>query len=303
MDRLDSMKTLLEVVRAGSLSGAGRTLRMPLATVSRRISELEGHLGAQLFTRTGRRLTLTPAGETYVRACQRIVDDIAEAEKAVSGEYTVPKGNLTVTAPVAFGRMHLLPETIAFLKAYPLVDLKLLFTEQPLSLIGEQIDIALRIGPLTDSQLHARPVGAVRRVVCASPEYLAGRGAPNCPEDLAQHDCVTLQTITSVRTWPFRQGRREIMQPVRTRLATNTTQSAVDAAVAGIGLTQVLHYQVADELRDERLRIVLADHEPAPWPVHLVYVAQGPLPQKVRAYLDWVTPRLKDRIRAALDGV
>ncbi len=303
MDRLDSMQTLLEVVRAGSLSAAGRTLRMPLASVSRRISELESHLGAQLFTRTGRRLTLTPAGETYVRACQRIVDEIAEAERAVSGEYMVPKGSLNVTAPVAFGRMHLLPVTTGFLKAYPLVDMRLLFTEQPLSLVEEQIDIALRIGPLTDSQLHARPVGEVRRVVCASPEYLGERGTPGEPGDLAGHDCVTLQTITSVRTWPFRNARRDITQPVRTRLATNTTQSAVDAAVAGIGLTQVLHYQVADELRDGRLRLVLEGHEPAPWPIHLVHVAQGPLPQKVRAYLDWATPRLKDRIRAALTGV
>jgi DNA-binding transcriptional LysR family regulator len=298
MDRLDAMMTVLEVVRAGSLSAAGRTLRMPLATVSRRVSELEAHLGAQLFTRTGRRLTLTPAGEIYVRACQRIIDDVHEAERAISGEYVAPKGSLTITAPVAFGRLHLLPVVNAFLKAYPQIDVRILFTENTLSLIEEQIDIALRIGPLGDSQLHARPIGEVRRVVCASPDYLEAHGVPLTPEDLAGRDCVTLQSIASVRTWAFRNGRREINQPIHTRLGTNATQAAVDAAVAGIGPTQVLAYQVAEEVRDRRLRIVLADYEPEPWPIHLVYVMQGPLPQKVRAFLDWATPRLKDRLKA-----
>lgn len=293
MDRLDAMTTVLEVARAGSLSAAGRTLRMPLASVSRRVSELEAHLGAQLFTRTGRRMTLTPAGEAYVVACQRIVDDIGEAERAVSGEYMAPKGSLTITAPVAFGRMHLLPVANAFLKAYPQIDLRILFTEHTLSLVEEQIDIALRIGPLGDSQLHARPIGEVRRVVCASPEYLEAHGTPLTPEDLSGHECVTLQSIASVRTWSFRNGRRDINQPVHTRLGTNATHAAVDSAVAGLGLTQVLAYQVAEEVRDRRLRIVLSDYEPEPWPIHLVYVAQGPLPQKVKAFLDWTTPRLK----------
>ncbi len=299
MDRLDSMMTVLEVARAGSLSAAGRALRMPLASVSRRVSELESHLGVQLFTRTSRKLTLTEAGEAYVRACQRIVDDIAEAERAVSGEYTAPKGGLTITAPVAFGRLHLLPVSAAFLKAYPQIDLKMLFTEVTVSLAEAQIDIALRIGPLSDSQLHARPIGQVRRVVCAHPAYLAERGIPQAPEDLAGHDCVTLQTISSVRSWTFRKGHREIVQPIHTRLGVNLTQAAVDAAVEGIGLTRLLEYQVSEEVRAGRLRIVLAEHEPEPWPIHLVYPAQGPLPQKVRAFLDWATPRLRDRVAAA----
>ncbi len=298
MDRLDAMTTVLEVARAGSLSAAGRSLRMPLASVSRRVSELEAYLGAQLFTRTGRKLTLTAAGDAYVLACQRIIDDVNEAERAVSGEYHAPKGSLTLTAPVAFGRMHLLPVVIAFLKAYPQIDVRILFTETTLSLIEEQIDIALRIGPLTDSQLHARPVGEVRRVVCVSPDYLEAQGRLRVPEDLADRDCVTLQSIASVRTWVFRNGRREITQSIHTRLGTNATQAAIDAAVAGIGPTQVLSYQIAEEVGDRRLRIVLADYEPEPWPVHLVYVKQGPLPQKVKAFLDWATPRLKDSLKA-----
>ena len=299
MDRFDSMATVLEVARAGSLSAAGRNLRMPLATVSRRISDLEAHLGAQVFTRTSRRLTLTPAGETYVRACQRIFDDLAEAERAVGGEYQAPKGGLTVTTPVEFGRLHFLPVAMAFLKAYPQIDLRVHFTETPLSLVEERIDVALRIGRLPDSQLHARSIGNVRRVVCASPEYLDRRGAPLTPEQLAQHDCVTLQTISSVRSWTFRRGGKEITQPIHTRLGVNLTQAAVDAAIEGIGLARLLEYQVAEAVHAGRLRLVLTDHEPEPWSINLVYPLQGPLPLKVRAFLDWATPRLKAKMAGA----
>jgi len=298
VDKLESMTMVLEVARAGSLSAAGRAMRIPLATVSRRVSELEAYLGAQLFTRSSRRLTLTPAGETYVRSCQRIFDDLAEAERAVSGEYQAPRGGLTVTTPVAFGRLHFLPVATAFLKAYPQIDLRMHLTEVPLSLAEEKIDLALRIGPLSDSQLHARPIGEVRRVVCASPGYLADHGVPRVPEQLAGHACVTLQTIASVRTWTFRDQGRDVSQPVHTRLSVNLTEAAIDAAVDGIGLVRLLEYQVAAEVRAGHLVVVLADYEPDPWPIHLVYLSQGPLPLKVRAFLDWATPRLKARLAA-----
>lgn len=296
MDRLDSMRTVLEVARAGSLSAAGRTLRMPLASVSRKVSELEAHLGAQVFTRTSRKLTLTAAGEAYVQACQRILDDIAEAERAVSGEYHAPKGELTLTAPVAFGRMHVLPVATAFLKIYPQIDLRVLFAETALNLAEEHIDIALRIGPLSDSQLHARHIGMTRRIVCASPDYLATRGTPATPAELAGHDCISLESLASIQAWSFRHGRRDISAPVHTRLSVNVTQAAIDAAADGIGLTRVLAYQVAGLIAEDKLRIVLEAYEPEAWPIHLVYVAQGPLPQKVRAFLDWATPRLRTRL-------
>ncbi len=298
MDRLESMLIVREVARAGSLSAAGRSLRMPLASVSRKVSELEAYLGAQLFTRTSRKLTLTAAGETYVLACRRILDDIGEAERLVSGEYQVPKGELVVTAPVAFGRLHVLPVATAFLKAYPQIDLRLHLVENTLNLAEDHIDIALRIGALPDSQLHARKIGATRRLVCASPDYLAAHGTPVTPGDLARHDAIVLESLSSAQGWTFRQGRHEVFAPVHARLSVNVTQAAIDAAVEGTGLVRVLGYQVASEVKAGKLVPVLEDHELDPWPIHLVYLAQGPLPQKVRAFLDWATPRLKDRLSA-----
>ncbi len=296
MDRLDCMITALAVARAGSLSAAGRALKMPVATVSRKVSELEAHLGVQLFTRSSRRLTLTPAGETYLPSAQRVLEDLAAAERTASGEYQAPVGSLAVTTPIAFGQMHVLPVALGFLDAYPQIDLRMVLTEKTVSLVEDQVDIALRIGPLPDSQLVARTVGETRRVVCASPGYLARRGTPLRLDDLADHDGVTLDSITSVRGWTFALDRRDVTVAIRPRLTVNTTRAAVDAAVAGTGLVRALGYQVADEVAAGRLQIVLEAFEPAPWPIHLVYVAQGPIPLKMRAFLDWTAPRLRARL-------
>ncbi len=296
MDRLDSMVIVLEVAQAGSLSAAARNLRMPLATVSRKVSELESHLGAQIFTRTSRRLTLTDSGEAYVAACRRIVDDITEAERTMAGEFRTPKGELVVTAPVVFGQMHVLPVAAAFLKAHPDVDLRLVLTDQALNLGEEHVDVALRIGPLPDSQMRARPIGTIRRVTCASPAYLAARGRPRTPADLIDHDGITIDSLASAAGWPFRDGKRDLMAPIRSRVRVNTPPAAIDAAIAGLGLTRVLSYQVAEACRRGDLQIVLEPFEPEPWPVHLVHMAQGPVALKVRAFLDWAAPELKARL-------
>ena len=296
MDRLDGMKTALQVARSGSLSAAARQLHMPVATVSRKVSELEHHLGVSLFTRTSRRLTPTAAGETYLVACQRILEEIGEAERLASGEYQAPVGSLSVTAPIAFGQMHVLPVALDFLDAYPQIDLRLVFTERALNLTEDQVDVALRIGPLPDSQLHARPVGRVRRMVCASPDYLMRRGVPRTLDDLAGHDGITLESIASVRGWTFALDTRDLTVPVRPRLSVNTTQAAIAAAVRGVGLVRVLEYQVTEAVAAGQLQVVLEAYEPEPWPVHLVYAVQGPLPLKVRAFLDWAAPRLKARL-------
>ncbi len=298
MNRLEAMATVLEVVKSGSLSAAGRRLHMPLATISRKVSDLEAHLGAQIFTRTSRKLALTEAGQAYVAACQRILDDLTEAERAMSGEYRAPKGELVLTAPVVFGRMHVLPLAVDFLKAHPEIDLRMVFTDHTLNLAEEHIDLAVRIGRLPDSQMHARLAGHTRRVVCASPAYLAARGVPMRPEDLADHDAISLDSLAGGRGWTFGAGRDEVVAPVHTRLRVNASEAAIDAAIAGIGLVRLLSYQIAEPCRKGDLRIVLEDFEPEPWPVHLVHLAQGPLPLKVRAFLDWAGPRLKARLAA-----
>jgi DNA-binding transcriptional LysR family regulator len=296
MDRLESMATLLAAVEAGSLSGASRKLGMPLATVSRKVSELETHLRVRLLNRSSRRLTLTDAGRSYVAACRRILEDIGAAERAAAGEYSAPRGELIMTAPIVFGRLHVLPVVIAFLEAYPEIDVQLALADRVINLLEDHVDVALRIGELPDSSLVATRLGAIRRVVCASPRYFAGRGKPKIPGDLAGHDCITFGGLTSAQEWIFTVGKSAKPVAVHSRLVVNTAEAAVDAAVASIGITRVLSYQAAAALRAGALTLALRAFEPAPSPVSLVHAGQPLLPLKLRAFLDFAAPRLKARI-------
>ena len=297
MDRLDAMSVLLEVVEAGSLSAAARRLGIPLATVSRRIADLEAHLNARLLNRSSRRITLTDAGQAYAGAARRILDEVGEAERAAAGEYRAPKGELIVTAPIVFGRLHVLPVVLDFLRAYPEIDIRLVQADRVIDLMENHVDLAVRIADLPDSSLIAARVGAIRRVVCASPAYFAAKGTPQRPADLAGHDCITFSGLMESDLWPF-AGEAPATIAVRSRLVVNTAEAAVDAAVAGLGITRVLSYQTADALRAGTVAIALRDYEPPPAPVSLVYTGQGLLPQKLRAFLDFAAPRLKARLAA-----
>ncbi|RUW67561.1 LysR family transcriptional regulator, partial [Mesorhizobium sp. M4B.F.Ca.ET.049.02.1.2] len=272
----------------------------PLATVSRKVSELERHLNTRLLSRSARRLTPTAAGQAYLAACRRILDEVGEAERAAAGEYSAPKGELVVTAPIVFGRLHVLPVVADFLAAYPEVDIRLTLSDQITQLVDEHIDLAVRIGDLPDSSLVAIRVGAIRRVVCASPPYLAAHGTPQTPGDLAAHSCVTFDNLSAPATWVFSGGKSEITVPVHSRLRVNTAEAAIDAATAGVGLTKVLSYQVAAAMRSGALQAVLREFEPPPWPVSLVHAGQGLLPVKLRAFLDFAAPRLKERLTQAM---
>jgi DNA-binding transcriptional LysR family regulator len=299
MDRLESMMTLLAAVEAGSLSGASRKLGMPLATVSRKVSELEAHLRTRLVNRTSRRLTLTDAGRSYIVACKRILEDIGEAERAAAGEYVAPRGDLTITAPIVFGRLHVLPVAIAFLAAYPDVDIRLALSDRVVNLQEDDIDLAVRIGELPDSSLIATRVGAIRQVVCGSPAYFARRRPPKTPRDLEAHDCISFEGLASPAGWRFAVGKSSVSVAIHSRLIVNTAEAAIDAALAGVGLTRVLSYQVAGALRDGTLVLALRKFEPAPAPVSLVHAGQGLLPLKLRAFLDFAAPRLKARLAQA----
>ncbi|TDG10848.1 LysR family transcriptional regulator [Paraburkholderia guartelaensis] len=300
MNRLEAMAILVSVADAGSLSAAARHLDMPLATVSRKVGELEAHLKTRLFHRTTRKLSLTEAGAAYVAACRRILEDIGEAERAATGEYAAPKGELVVTAPVAFGRLHVVPVVAEFLAQYPEIDINLLLTDRVVHLMDEHADVAVRIGELPDSTLIATRVGTVRRVICASPAYLAKHGVPAEPADLAGHQCITFEALASLRAWSFGSGKSEQSVPVHSRLAVNTADAAIEAAILGVGLIRVLSYQVARAVRANELRVVLDAFEAAPLPVNLVHAGQAPLPLKLRAFLDFASPRLRERTAGEL---
>jgi DNA-binding transcriptional LysR family regulator len=283
------------VVEHGSLSAASRRLKTPLATVSRKISELESHLRTQLFNRSSRKLVLTDAGSSYLVACKRILADVTEAERAAAGEYDAPTGELVVTAPVVFGRVCLIPILVDFLKAYPDIDVSLVLNDRVLSLFQEEIDVGLRIGALSDSSMVAIRVGAFHRVVCASPTYLAARGTPRTPEDLAGHDCISATGLVSVSSdvWTFVRDKMNVAVPVHARLVVGSTEAACDAARAGIGIASVGSHLVRTALECGALKALLDEFQPAPLPVHLVYTANRFLPIKVRAFLDFAAPRLR----------
>lgn len=297
MDRLDAMRVLLAVVENGSLSAASRALHAPLPTVSRKISELEAHLGIRLITRTNRRILLTEAGEGYVSAAREILGRVEEAERRASGEYLTPKGDLTMTAPLVFGRLHVLPIITAFLKAFPDINMRLTMNDRSLSLADEHIDVALRISHLSENNLIATRVGSVRHTVYASPDYLMRHPRPLHPGGLLAHDCVAFEGVLSARSWTFRENKQDISAPVRPRLSVNTAEAAVDAAVAGLGITRVMSYQAKRAVDDGLLVPLLEEFEQPAAPVHLVHLPQGLLPLKLRVFLDFAAPRLRTLLR------
>lgn len=290
MDRLESMSVFVAVVAAGSFSAASRQLRMPLPTVSRKVAEIESHLKAQLLVRSTRKLVLTEAGQAYIEDCKRILEAVTEAERGASGQYNAPQGELTITAPIVFGRLHVVPAVTEFLRAYAHVDVRLLLIDRPLNLVDDHVDLAVRIGPLPDSRLVASKVGQIRRVVCASPAYLQERGTPRTPQDLLKHDCVTFAGLTDAGSWAFRD--HETVR-VHSRLTTSTAEAAIDATLAGSGLTCTLSYQIAAAVRAGQLAVVLRKFEPPPLPVSLIYVRESRITAKLRAFIDYATPRLR----------
>jgi DNA-binding transcriptional LysR family regulator len=296
MDRFEAMSIVLAVAEAGSLSAAARRQKAPLATVSRKVSELEAHLQTKLFNRSSRMLVPTDAGRSYVAAAKRILADVAETERAASGEYATPRGDLVVSAPVAMGRLHLQPVIVEFLAKFPDVDVQLGLQDRPVSLLEENIDVALRIGTLVDSSLIAVKIGEIRRTMCASPTYLKSRGTPKSPDDLAAHDCITYPAMQSPSMWRFKRDETDYAVPVRSRLVVSNTESGLDAARAGIGITIVFSYQVIEAIKSGKLTPLLQDFQPPSQPVSLVYSPNRFMPVKLRAFLDLVVPRLRARL-------
>lgn len=299
MDRLDAMSVFAAVVDGGSLSAAGRQLGVPLATVSRKLADLEAHLKTRLITRTTRKLVLTDAGRDYLAACRQILEQVDEAERTAAGAYAKVRGQLVVAAPIVFGRLHVVPLAAVFLEQHPEVDIQLRLGDRNVNLIEEHVDVALRIGTLPDSSLVATHVGVVRRVVCASPDYLHRFGTPRSPDDLTTHRCISFDGLDAATTWSFIGGGGEKrLVPIHSRLTVSTADAAIAASTLGLGLTRVLSYQVAEALREGHLVRVLADDEPPATSVSLIYTGQGRLPMKTRAFIDFSVGALRERLLA-----
>ena len=295
MDRLDSMRAFSVVAETRSFAAAARQLGLSAPAVTRAVAGLEDRIGARLLYRTTRTVRLTDAGATYLIDCRRILAELDEAEASAAGSHGEPRGALSLTASVMFGRIHVAPVMLKFLDAYPEVTVRTLFVDRVVDIVDEGFDVAVRIAHLPDSSLSAVRVGTVRRVICASPDYLATHGTPRLPGDLSRHHALQFSGVLAAEPWAFRDG--SITPP--SRLIVNSSDVAIAAAIAGKGVTRVLSYMIAPHLQDGRLKILLADHELPPVPVHLVHREGRRANARVRSFIDFASSHLQ----TALSGL
>lgn len=303
MDHIRAMRVFVAVSTAESLSGAGRRLGMPLSTISRHLAALEEHVGATLVARTTRSLALTEAGRDYLETCRRVLDDVDAARHRFAGRQAEPSGELSITAPIVFGRLHVLPVVTAFLRKYKQVSARMLLIDRPVNLVEEGLDVAVRIGAFDDPTLIATCVGSVRLITCASPDYLRRRGRPRSVDDLAAHDFVSFGALPDPHTWQLAptRNKRRTRPPARTRMVVNTAEAAVDAATAGLGITRVLSYQAAAAIKAGALQEILAGADDIEMPVHLLHRNDRLRQAKVDVFTTFAAQRLRKVLAAKTD--
>lgn len=294
MDQLHLMKVFVGVGEEESFAAASRRLDLSPAAVTRAIASLEEQLGVKLLARTTRSVRLTDAGRRYLDDSRNILASIAEANEAAAGVNATPRGNLAITAPVLFGKAYVMPCIVRYLKDFPEVDVAAYFLDRVVNIVDEGMDVAIRIGPLPDSGLRATQVGRTRRVLCASPEYLARHGTPDHPADLLRHTIVAASGVSPRVDWKFGTADDPTMVHMHPRLTVTSNDAAIAAAVAGLGIARLLSYQVAAELEEGRLVVVLAEYEEAPWPIHVLHRESKFGSIKVRQFID----RLVEYLRA-----
>ena len=297
MDRLEAMAMLVSSVEEGSLSAAARKLRIPVATLTRNVNELETKVGTKLLVRTTRKLSLTDAGTDYVAAARRILEQVDEQERRAAGEFANPRGELVVTTPVQVARLRVLPVINQFLTQFPEIRIQLLQSDRNIDLVDSHADVAIRIGRLGDSSLVATRVGALRVVLVASPQLLKKHGVPRGPEDLHGYPRVVFNSPL-LSPWRFRHPDANEIHTVSDtpRLLVSSPDAAADAAIDGVGATLLLEHDVAEAVRARRLRIILRELEVDPIPVHLVHLSRDMMPVKLRRFIDFAAPKLREAL-------
>ncbi len=291
MDRLDAMRIFVAVASLGSFAEAARRLRLSPSVVTRSIAALEGELGLTLLSRTTRSLRLTERGEIYLERSRQILEEIEAAERTVRGESAEPRGQLTIAAPIVFGRLHVLPIVNRMLDAHRGLSVRLTLSDRIVHLVDEAVDVAIRIGELADSRLIAAKLGAVSRVLVASPDYLESRGVPGSPAELAGHDIIAFEGVDATNEWRF--GERGKVVRVEPRLAVNSADAAIAAAEAGVGITRALSYQAQASALAGRLVPILQEFAPEASPVSAVYPARRVASANVSAFVKMARDHFK----------
>ena len=293
MDKLRGIQTFIAIADRGSLTAAAAALDTSLPTVVRRLAELEDSLGVRLFNRTTRRIHLTDEGHRYLAICRNALGQLEEAEDTLFDAHAKPSGKLVITMPVMFGRLHVAPLIREFMRLHPALTVEMLMFDRTIDLIEEGVDLAVRIAHLVDSSLHAVPVGKLRRVICASPDYLKSHGTPRHPSDLATHAGVRFTGRSGLSEWQFSENGRAFGVRIPPRILTNSVEAAVDACCEGLGLGMFLSYQVQASVRSGLLKPVLRKYETDPVPVSILYPHARLMPARVRAFIDFAVPRLR----------
>ena len=294
MDRLETMRVFIAVAEAAGFARAARTLGLSAPAVTRAVAAVEERLGVRLFQRNTRQVRLTEAGERFLKDAKRILGELEDAEASAAGSHGDPRGALAVTASVMFGRMFVAPVLMDFLDSHAGVTARLVLLDRVVNLIEEGFDVAVRIAHLEDSSLSAQRIGVVRRVVVASPHYLARHGTPQLPADLRRHRAVLSSQVGAAESWSFPAagGGTDVID-VPSQLVANSAEVAIQAAIAGRGLTRVLSYMVAPAVRAGQLRVVLDQYEPPSIPIHLVHAEGRHANAKIRAFVDFAAARLR----------
>lgn len=297
MDRLNVMAIFVAVAEQEGFAGASRLLNISPPAVTRAIAALEEHLGVKLFNRTTRFVRLTEAGQRYLEDARRIIAAADEADEAATGINAEPKGHLVVTAPVLFGRLYVMPGISDYLQRYQNTEVTALFLDRIVNLLEEGVDVGIRIGELPDSSYNALRVGQVRRVLCASPSYLAEHGIPSVPDELVKHQLIVAGAISSTVDWRFEDAGSPVTIRVKPRLRVTSNDSAIEAAMLGLGITRLLSYQITTQLASGELKIIMSDFEPKPMPINIIHREGRYDSAKVRSFIDLISMRLKTTLR------
>jgi DNA-binding transcriptional LysR family regulator len=293
MDSLHHMKVFVAVAEAQGFAPAARQLGISPPAVTRAVAALEDQLGAKLLNRTTRHVRMTEAGERYLQDAKKILQDVQAANNAAAGVNTNPIGHLAVTAPVMFGRMFVMPTVLKYLEEYPDTTVDAIFLDRVVNLLEEGLDVGVRIGPLPDSSMRATKVGSVRLICCASPGYLKDHGIPQTPDDLERHRLVHSMAVSGTPLWKFEKDGQQFPTRISPKLSVTSNAAAIEAALAGFGITRLLSYQVAPHLNSGAQKIVLEDYEPETKPIHIVHREGYLATAKVRAFIDMIAADLR----------